>query len=456
MKEQGSDRSGVIESTAREEALSTREVLGAELAVTRGPDQGQRCRLEEPTLTVGTGPLCGLRLSDPTVSREHLRLELGPKGLVVHDGGSKNGTSIGAVRVHRATLTGDASLKLGATTIAVTLDTRPIEILVTEGDRFGGAHAQSLPMRHVFALLHRAAPSEISVLLEGESGVGKELIARAIHEHSSRRGGPFVTIDCGAIPPTLIESELFGHERGAFTGADRARVGLFQQAEGGTVFLDELGELPVEMQPKLLRVLEQREVRAVGGSKAHPIDVRVVAATNQNLKDRCAEGAFREDLFYRIAALRVRVPSLRERPDDIVPLATRFLQELTADPRAQMPADILSMLSAYGWPGNVRELRSVVSRFALLEARGRRELFDDTGSVRRDALAATQEDLSMMSFQDARQLVLERLETTYFPAVLKRAGGVVTRAAELSGIARSSFYRMLERHANLRSDDESD
>jgi DNA-binding NtrC family response regulator len=445
-----------LDETTREETVSAVEVVGAVLEVTRGPDTGLTRRLEEPSLTIGKGTLCGLRLTDQTVSREHVRLELGSTGLVVHDGGSKNGTWIGTIRVKDATLTGNASIKLGATILAITLDSRRTEILVADGDRFGAAYAKSLAMRHLFATLLRAAPTELSVLIEGESGVGKEILARGIHDHSARRGGPFVAIDCGAIPPDLVESELFGHAKGAFTGAERARVGLFQQADGGTVFLDELGELPLELQPKLLRVLEQREVRPVGGTKAYPINVRVLAATNRNLKDRIAEGAFREDLFYRIAVSRVRVPSLRERPDDVGLLATRFLRELTGDPVAELPPDLLAMLQGYGWPGNVRELRNVVGRIALLEARDRRELFDATGTLRRDALAATQEDLSAMPFQEARRIVLERLEATYFPAVLERAGGVVSHAAKLSGLARSSFYRMLERRGVIGDADPGD
>ncbi|HSO34910.1 MAG TPA: sigma 54-interacting transcriptional regulator [Labilithrix sp.] len=430
------------QSTARGEL--PRQVIGAALEVTRGPNAGLKRRLDEPSLTIGSGPFCGLRLSDSTVSREHLRLELGPNGVLVRDGGSKNGTWLGTVRIDTVVLTGDATLKAGGTTIAIKVDAKPTEIVVSNEHEFGGAYAQSLAMRHLFVSLIRASESEISILLEGESGVGKEVLARAIHDNSPRRRHSFVAVDCGAIPPNLIESELFGHERGAFTGADRLRVGLFEQADGGTVFLDELGELPLELQPKLLRVLQEREVRRVGGSKAIAVDVRVLAATNRNLKDLCAENRFREDLFYRIATLRVRVPSLRERVDDIAPLATRFLRELTSDPGAELPADILAMMTAYPWPGNVRELRNVVMRFAVLDARRRADLFDVT--PRRVGPVPSDEDLASMPFQSARQLVLESFESSYFPAVLRRAGGVVTRAAEISGMARSSFYRMLERH----------
>ena len=441
------------ELTASLSSVVSRTVVGASVLVSRGPVAGTRITLDEPSLTIGKGPLCGLRLTDQTVSREHLRLELTPEGLVVHDGGSKNGTWLGGVRIKEAVLTADGSLKLGATTIDVSL-TGKTDLLVTEEEWFGRAFARSLPMRHVFATLARAAPTELSVLIEGESGVGKELLARAVHGASSRSKGPFVAIDCGAIPPELIESELFGHGRGAFTGAHQARVGLFQQADGGTVFLDELGELPIDLQPKLLRVLEQREVRPVGDSRSQPVDIRVVAATNRNLKDRIAEGHFREDLYYRVAMLRVRVPSLRERPEDIAPLATAFLRELTGDARAEMSPDILAMLSGYAWPGNVRELRNVVGRVALLDARDRRELFDATGTLRRDALAATQEDLSMMPYQEARNIVLGRLDATYFPAIIARAGGVVANAAKLSGLARSTFYKMLERIGEPQRDNE--
>lgn len=430
------------QSTFRSER--PREVIGASLEVTRGPDVGFKRRLDEPSLTIGSGPLCGLRLSDPAISREHMRLELGPHGVALRDGGSKNGTWLGGTRVDSALLTADATLRLGGTTIAIKVDAKPSSIIVSDQHEFGSAYARSLPMRHVFASLMRAAESDISILLEGESGVGKEVLARAIHAHSRRRERAFVAVDCGALPANLIESELFGHERGAFTGADRTRVGLFEQADGGTVFLDELGELPLELQPKLLRVLQEREVRRVGSTKPIAVDVRVIAATNRNLKDLCASSGFREDLFYRVATLRVRVPTLRERREDIAPLATRFLRELTGDAEADLPADVLQMLTAYAWPGNVRELRNVVTRFALLDARQRADLFDMT--QRRLTSVRDEEELAAMPFQAARQLVLEDFESSYFRAVLRRAGGVVTRAAEMAGMARSSFYRMLERH----------
>jgi len=433
------------DSETQEAPFTTREVRAAELEITRGPDLGQRRRFEEPSLLVGKGASAGWRLTDQTVSREQLRLELASDGILIHDGGSKNGTWLGGIRVHKVLVTQDVAVRLGATTISIQLDAANSSLLLSNAPQFGGAFGQSTAMRHVFASLMRASSSDVTVLMEGESGVGKEVLARALHEHSSRNHKPFITVDCGAIAPNLIESELFGHEKGSFTGATHTRQGLFQQADGGTIFLDELGELPIDLQPKLLRVLEQREVRPIGATGFRRVDVRVIAATNRVLTDRIKDGTFREDLFYRLAVVRVRVPALRERSEDIPLLANRFLCEITGDATAALPDDVLTMLSAYNWPGNVRELRNAVTRFGVLNVRNRAELLDITQQLQRNSATRPEEDLSTLSYFDARQHVLEQLESSYFPAVLKRAGGVMSHAAELSGMSRSSFYRMLER-----------
>ena len=416
------------------------KVRSASLRVTHGPDAGRTADIDQPSFVVGTGDSADLRLTDPSVSREHVRCSLLPHGVRLHDPGSKNGTFINTIRIHDVTVPSDTALTLGGTTIALSVAGNAIELPLSESDRFGDAIGTTIVMRHLFAVLDKAAPSELTILIEGESGVGKDLLARAVHERSSRAAQPFVIADCSAIPEGLIESELFGHEKGAFTGADRARPGVFADADGGTLFLDEIGELPLDLQPKLLRALEQGEVRPVGSNTVRTVNVRVIAATNRRLGEAARSGEFRNDLYYRLAVVRVAVPPLRERREDILPIARAMLRALERDDAANFPEDLSSMLLAYGWPGNVRELRNVVERHAALglDIRG---LFDEAEHLAR----STDADLGKLPYQEARRLVLDRFEEIYLPQVLDRADGVVTKAAELAGVARPSFYRMLER-----------
>ncbi len=415
------------------------QLRGATLVVSKGPDAPREVAIDHPTFVVGVGDTADLRLTDPAISREHLRIFLEPTGVRVVDERSKNGTFLGGVRVHDVTLTADAAFTLGATTLTVRLATEQLDLPVSESDRFGDAIGTSVVMRHLFARLELAALSQLTVLLEGESGVGKDVLARAIHGKSPRSGGPFVVVDCSAIPAHLIESELFGHERGAFTGADRARKGVVEEANGGTLFLDEIGELPLEMQPKLLRMMEQREVRPVGASHPRPVDVRVIAATNRRLAEAARTGEFRSDLFYRLAVVRVVVPPLRERREDILPIA-RALLAMSGSKAPDFPDDFASLLMAYPWPGNVRELRNVVERFAVLgaEARG---LFD---SAKDDGWRPL-EALTELTYHEARKRVLDRFDEHYLGKLLDEADGVVAKAAERAGVARTSFYRMIER-----------
>ena len=413
-------------------------VRSAVLTVVKGPETGQTARLTTPRFVVGTGANADLQITDPAVSREHLHLSLEPSGIRARDR-SKNGTKLGGVRVHDVLIQADTVLSLGSTSIALQIEADKLVLPLSEQSSFGDAFGSAPVMRHLFSILEGAARSDISVLLEGESGVGKDVLARAIHQNSPRRSEPFVVVDCGTMPPNLIESELFGHVRGAFTGATEDRRGLFEEADGGTIFLDEIGELPLDMQPKLLRALETKEIRPVGGKKTKRADVRVVSATNKKLAEAAKRGTFREDLYYRLAVARVAVPPLRDRPEDILPIATRFLRQTTGDDRAQLPADLGSMLEEYSWPGNVRELRNVIERHVALGDTAVALLVDEK------KVAPAREDLSALPYHEARQLVLERFEREYIPGVLARTNGIVARAAEHAQIARPSFYRLLER-----------
>jgi two-component system, NtrC family, response regulator GlrR len=297
-------------------------------------------------------------------------------------------------------------------------------------------------MRNVFDLLERAARTDVTVLLEGESGTGKEVLAHALHAASPRRDGPFVVVDCGAIPESLVESELFGHERGAFTGALAARAGAFEQANHGTLFLDEIGELPLDAQPKLLRALETRSFRRVGGSQTIRVNVRVVAATNRRLREAVRKKELREDLFYRLAVVHVTVPRLADRADDILPLAESFLRRATGDRAATIPPELAALLGSYSWPGNARELRNVIERFATFGRADARVLFGEAALEEAGALLDFTE-LGGLPYHDAKQRLIDAFHRAVLPRAVERAGGSVPRAAEQLGLPKASLYRML-------------
>ncbi|MBC7978009.1 MAG: sigma 54-dependent Fis family transcriptional regulator, partial [Myxococcales bacterium] len=347
------------------------------LRVLSGADEGKEVISAGEETTVGTDPGNDLILSDRAVSRHHVSIRASARGLELRDLGSTNGTVLGGHRVLHALLEPGALIGCGRTVLRLDLVGGEVRETLSERERFGRALGASPAMRRVFALMDRFAPSEGTVLIEGETGTGKELIAEAIHDASPRAAGPFVVVDCGAIPITLIEAELFGHVRGAFTGATENRRGAFESARGGTVFLDEIGELPPAVQPVLLRVLEDRTVKRVGDDRRIPIHVRVVAATHRDLREEVNRSRFRADLYYRLAVLRLRVPALRERREDIPLLIRHFCATFRADDEdaaeAGDPADptslsdeLVTALAAQSWPGNVRELRSAVQRALLL------------------------------------------------------------------------------------------
>ncbi len=408
------------------------------LRVVAGPDLGKRIEVDDEVL-VGTSEACDLVLTDPTVSRRHASFTPSAAGMRVRDQGSKNGVLAHGLVLGDAEVPAGAELVLGNTRLAVTPAAASIRLRapLTSRESFGRFVGAAPSLQRMYAQLERAAPSDATILLEGASGTGKELLAEAIHENSPRQGKPFIIVDCGTLSETLVESELFGHEKGAFTGADRRHLGAFESANGGTVFLDEIGELPLPMQTRLLRVLEQRHVRRVGGNDRLPIDVRVVAATNRNLEREVDEGRFRLDLFHRLAVLLVRVPSLAERLSDLPRLARHFA---TGFGRADAFDDAaLERAMRHTWPGNVRELRNWVERLVLLgEAAGAMptpRAASDASSF--EAIAAADQP-----YRIARARALETFTDTYVAQMLARHGGNVSAAARAAGIARRYFQRL--------------
>ena len=334
-------------------------------------------------------------------------------------------------------------MQIGATSIRVELRKDAFNLPLSTRDRFGPLVGGSVEMRRLYAILERAAPTDVTVLIQGETGTGKELVARALHDASRRAAGPFVAFDCGALAPTLVESELFGHVRGAFTGAMADRKGVFEEAHGGTLFIDELGELPLALQPKLLRALETRQVRRLGASQLRTVDVRVVAATNRPLARMVNAGAFRDDLYYRLAVCELELPPLRARREDIAQLAKHF-HERFAGENAEMPPELVSAVMSRSWPGNVRELKNYIEcSISVGWSPG-----DDAG----DLYAPGQSPNIDIPFKQARRAWMR----AYVDALLARAGGNVTRAAELAGLSRRFLQRMLARLERSTDDDDDD
>ena len=339
--------------------------LGAVLRVSGVEDPPPPFKLEIGRCTVGSSPSADVVVQAPTVSRRHLELALVPQGVAVADLGSRNGTFYMSQRVEKMVVALGTQLKLGEATLTIEPDGESLEHLDYPNDEYRGMTATSAVMKRLFAKLRKLEGSLATVLVEGESGVGKELIANALHRGSVVSGGPMVVLNCGAMPAELVASALFGHRRGAFTGAIEDRAGAFEAADGGTLFLDEVGEMPIDVQPMLLRALEARQITPVGGTAMRSVNVRVVAATNRQLEDEVAEGRFREDLYYRLAVIKLVVPPLRERREDIPLLARRFADELELD---ELPGEVLAPLCERPWPGNVRELRNAVQVYAALGA----------------------------------------------------------------------------------------
>jgi transcriptional regulator with GAF, ATPase, and Fis domain len=378
--------------------------------VLRGPDRGHALRIDREEVVVGTAASVHLRLTDPTVSRHHATLRMTEHGILVTDLDSTNGTRVERRRIQAAYVSPGDAIDVGSTRMRVELQRGRIELPLSGASRFGPLLGRSIAARRLFSLLEQVATADVTVLLLGESGVGKDLAAQALHEAGPRASAPFVVFDCGAATGTLIESELFGHEPGAFAGAVDRRNGAFQEAHGGTLFLDEIGELPRELQPKLLRAIDRREVRPVGADRPRAVDVRIIAATHRDLKREVNSGAFREDLFYRLNAFPIALPSLRERADDIPLLADHFWRTFIGDDGGGIPASLLPELTEYSWPGNVRELRHRVEQLALLRPR---EATEPSAPPR-------------ASYREAKAKALDAFEAGFLAELMARAAGNVS------------------------------
>jgi transcriptional regulator with GAF, ATPase, and Fis domain len=431
-------------------------VLAVDLVILEGPSKGKRIAVTGGTATVGASAGNTLTLDDPLVSRLHCEVRVRPGAITLRDRGSTNGTFVEGIRVRDVDLAGGAVVKVGASAFRLEVRDEPAFVPVSDRAELGELVGASFEMRRVYAVVERVAPTDATILVQGETGTGKDVVARTIHALSRRSAGPFVPIDCGSIPGNLFESELFGHVRGAFSGAVGDRRGVFEEANGGTLFLDEIGEVPVELQPKLLRALETRSVRPVGANAARAIDVRIVAATNRPLWRAVNDGRFREDLYYRLAVVELTLPPLRARPDDVLPLARHFLGQLRHG-AGDLPPELARAIATRSFPGNVRELRNFIERSVAL---GFLEPGLASAGARRPSRPPQPPPPSEIAelvpldrpLKDARQAWMDSFENVYVRHVMRRAQGNVTRAAELAGVSRRFLQRLIARMGITASD----
>jgi transcriptional regulator with GAF, ATPase, and Fis domain len=408
-------------------------VRGFAVVVLDGRDRGTRIEARSAELSIGSAAGNDLKLTDPAVSRHHCTLRADERGLAIADLGSRNGTFVGEVEVVQAFVCSGTHVRVGRSTIRIdvldhVLD-HELEQPVARGDRYGPLLGASPAMRRLYPLVEQCAASSATVLIVGETGTGKELIAEAIHARSTRRDAPFVVVDCSALSHDLAESELFGHERGAFTGADLQRLGAFESADGGTIFLDEIGELPLTLQPLLLRALEARTIRRVGSNEQRPVDVRVIAASHRDLRVLVNDRRFRADLFYRLNVLRVAVPPLRERSGDIELLAAEFWRMFR--PSASPPPALLAHFASQSWPGNVRELRNAVERVALMGWRPEPK---------------ASRPVEPLTYQQAKERAVWDWEQRWVERLLASHGGNLSRAARATKMGRSHLRELARRH----------
>jgi DNA-binding NtrC family response regulator len=456
----------------REAAMTTAVAKGAPsrplrrvmLRVTEGPDRDAQIHAARPRLTIGRSAVNDLVLTDSSISGLHAELQLGngPSGpaVLLRDLGSTNGTMINGVRIREAWIEPGMEIRVGKTAIAF-LGEDEIQVPISRKGHFGALLGESPAMREVYAVLERIADTEMSVMVGGETGSGKELVARALHDESPRNHGPFIVLDCGALPRELAEAAILGHRKGSFTSAISDRPGCFEEAHGGTLFLDEIGELPLDLQPKLLRVLDRREVQRIGESTVRKVDVRVVAATHRDLRTMVSQGQFREDLYFRLSVMTVDLPPLRERGDDIILLAEKFAADFSrGKERPVITQAARKALLDHPWPGNVRELRNTMERAVHLAQGGMiepRDLFLGRQPPRAPVVAAAEapaapgppdadlEAALALPFKEAKQAMLDAFERRYFARLLDAHDHNLSRAAATAGITRYYLRELLKK-----------
>ncbi len=438
--------------TVAGESSASRPVIALKLVVVSGPDEGREVPLEG-TVEIGADAACGLTLQDSAVSRRHAQVTSAAGRVTVKDTGSRNGVFICGVRVKEAVLSLGAVLTIGKSAITIQPRWYRREVAPSTHREFGELLGESVAMREIFAILERVADTEVPLLVEGESGTGKELVARSVHKASRRATKPYVVFDCGSVPADLAESELFGHKKGAFSGATSDRAGAFQRAHEGTLCLDELGELPLELQPKLLRALESGEIKPVGDDTTRKVDVRIIASTNRDLHAEVSRGRFRSDVLYRLDVVKIRMPPLRQRPEDIPALLARLL-EGKLPPEDAIAGENLGVLTGYAWPGNVRELRNTLARAVALANRPGQPLasFKDLvfnlgpASSAPATIGSEFPGVSVpLPYKTAKAQLLLGFDRAYTAALLERHNNNVQQAAAAAELSRKHLYELMRR-----------
>ncbi|MBI5509805.1 MAG: sigma 54-dependent Fis family transcriptional regulator [Deltaproteobacteria bacterium] len=432
-----------------------------------GAAKGSEFELTLQRTVVGSGADCTLVIPDLTVSQHHFAVDRDEQSYLVRDLESTNGTFLDNARVKEAYLRPGALIRAGEIYLRFEPVYERIDLVPSEATHFGGLVGASFRMREIFAVLEKVAPTEATILLQGETGTGKGAVARAIHQSSARQDGPFAVFDCGAIAPTLVESELFGHERGAFTGAVPQRRGALEQASAGTLFIDELSSLALDLQPKLLRALEDREFMRVGSNKQIKMDCRIIAATQRDLWSEVSAGRFREDLYFRLAVVTIPLPALRDRREDVPLLVDGFLRDLNNTAvksfDALEPAHKQRLL-AHDWPGNIRELRNTIERLGLMEhADPFLSRSESAREAERAAPAAAPTPIADLPtvpgpasptlpvsydlpFKDAKEVLVTAFEREYLRRLLARVDNNIARAAREANIDRKHLYTLLAKH----------